>query len=227
MRFNNRTDAGRQLATRLRNYAQLEDLLVLGLPRGGVVVAAAVADDFHVPLDVFVVRKVGVPGHEELAMGAVASGDVTVRNEEVIAHLGLNDNAFEEKANVQRQAVKRREELYRQGHAAQELSDHGVILVDDGLATGATMKAAVEAVRKARPRRLVVAVPVAALDTANEFRRMLDRDGEQFACLSEPAAFGGVGRWYVDFREVEDDEVQELLRSPSRRQPRATQNSPR
>ena len=211
MRFNNRTEAGYQLAKRLKDYAETEDLIVLGLPRGGVVVAAAVADELDAPLDVFVVRKVGVPGHEELAMGAVASRNVTVRNEQLISHLRMSSDTFEQSAAAQRQEVKRREELYRQGHPTHGVGGRAVILVDDGLATGATMKAAVEAVRKARPKQLIAAVPVAARETGDEFRQMLDSDAETFVCLSEPTAFGGVGRWYVDFREVTDDEVQELL----------------
>jgi len=211
MRFNNRTEAGYQLAKRLKDYAETEDLIVLGLPRGGVVVAAAVADELDAPLDVFVVRKVGVPGHEELAMGAVASRNVTVRNEQLISHLRMSSDTFEQSAAAQRQEVKRREELYRQGHPTHGVGGRAVILVDDGLATGATMKAAVEAVRKAHPKQLIAAVPVAARETGDEFRQMLDSDTETFVCLSEPTAFGGVGRWYVDFREVTDDEVQELL----------------
>jgi len=220
MRFNNRTEAGYQLAKRLKDYAEIEDLIVLGLPRGGIVVAAAVADELDAPLDVFVVRKVGVPGHEELAMGAVASRNVTVRNEQLISHLRMSSDTFEQSAAAQRQEVKRREELYRQGHPTHDVGGRAVILVDDGLATGATMKAAVEAVRKAHPRQLIAAVPVAARETGVEFRQMLASDAETFVCLSEPTAFGGVARWYLDFREVTDDEVQELLsQAPSPRTP--------
>lgn len=186
MRFSNRTEAGRRLASRLREYAGAEDLVVLGLPRGGLPVASAVAEQLDAPLDTFVVRKVGVPGHEELAMGAVASGGVTVRNEEVVGRLGVPPEVFEHSAEAQRREVERREGLYREGQPAHELPGRTVILTDDGLATGATMKAAVEAVRKTQPRRLIVAVPVAARVTADEFRRMLQRPGEGFVCLNEP-----------------------------------------
>jgi len=218
MRLSDRTDAGRRLASRLEGYAGAEDLVVLGLPRGGVPVADAVAEQLGAPLDAFVVRKVGVPGHEELAMGAVASGGVTVRNEEVLDRLGLPDDVFEQSAEVQRREVKRREELYGQGQAVPELQGRSVILVDDGLATGASMRAAIEAVRKTEPRKLVVAVPVAARVTADEFRQMLDGPGEEFVCLHEPEALDGVGRWYDDFRQIEDEEVWELLQSAARRE---------
>ncbi len=211
MRLSDRTEAGRKLALRLSDYTGVEGLVVLGLPRGGVPVAAAVAEQLGAELDTFVVRKVGVPGHEELAMGAVAGGGVTVQNELVIERLGITPEIFEHCAEKQRREVERREKLYRRGLPACELRGRSVILTDDGLATGATMKAAVEAVRKAQPKRLIVAVPVAARETADEFRQMLQRPGETFVCLSEPAFFDGVSRWYDDFRQIGDDEVRRLL----------------
>jgi len=160
MRLSNRTDAGHRLASRLKQYEELEDLVVLGLPRGGVRVAFAVAEQLGASADTFVAHKVGVPGHEELAMGAVASSGVTVRNEKVLEGLGVPSGVFEAGAQEQRREVERREGLYRNGRSPPKLRGRNAILTDDGLATGATMKAAVEAVRKAEPRRLIVAVPV-------------------------------------------------------------------
>jgi len=217
MRLSHRTDAGRRLASRLTEYAGMKDLVVLGLPRGGVPVASAIAEQLDARLDTFVVRKVGVPGHEELAMGAVASGGVTVRNEGVLDGLGVPSDVFEACAEKQRREVERREALYRDGRSPPELRDRNVILTDDGLATGATMRAAVEAVRKAEPRRLIVAVPVAARDTADRFRRLLEGPRETFVCLDEPAALDGVGRWYDDFRQIGDGEVRRLLDAGARR----------
>jgi len=217
MRLRNRTDAGHRLASRLEQYERLEDLVVLGLPRGGVPIAFAVAERLGASVDTFVVRKVGVPGHEELAMGAVASGGVTVRNEGVLEGLGVPSDVFEACAKEQRREVERREGLYRDRRPAPELRGQNVILTDDGLATGATMKAAVAAVRKAGPQRLIIAVPVAARVTAEQFRRMLQGPGEDFICLHEAEAFDGVGRWYDDFRQIEDEEVRQLLSAADRR----------
>ena len=216
MRYANRTEAGRKLALRLEAYTGAEDLIVLGLPRGGVPVAATVAEQLGVPLDTYVVRKVGVPGHEELAMGAVAGAGVTVRNEFVLEHLGVPAEVFEEHAEAQRREVRRREERYRRGLPSRELRDRTVVLIDDGLATGATMKAAVEAVRKSHPARLIVAVPVAARATAESLRQLLTGPGEEFICLNEPEMLDGVGRWYDDFRQIDDDEVCQLLESAAR-----------
>ncbi len=216
MRYANRTEAGRKLALRLEEYTGAEGLIVLGLPRGGVPVAAAVAEQLGAPLDTYVVRKVGVPGHEELAMGAVAGEGVTVRNDLVLERLGLPPDVFEVHAEAQRREVRRREELYRRGLPSRELRDRTVVLVDDGLATGATMKAAVEAVRKSHPARLIVAVPVAAQATAESLRQLLDGPGEELVCLSEPEMLDGVGRWYEDFRQIDDDEVCQLLASAAR-----------
>ncbi len=215
MRYANRTEAGRKLAVRLEEYTGAEDLIVLGLPRGGVPVAAAVAEQLGAPLDAYVVRKVGVPGHEELAMGAVADG-VTVSNELVLERLEVPPDVFEDHAEAQRKEVQRREALYRGDQPPPPLRDRTVILVDDGLATGATMKAAVEAVRKSHPRRLIVAVPVAARATADAFRERLQAPDEELVCLREPEMLDGVGRWYEDFRQIDDQEVRHLLESGGR-----------
>ncbi len=214
MRYIDRHDAGRKLALRLSDYTGAEDLIVLGLPRGGVPVAAAVAEQLGGPLDTIVVRKVGVPGHEELAMGAVAGG-VTVRNDLVLERLHVPPGVFEIHAEAQRKEVQRREALYRGDQPPLPLRDRTVILVDDGLATGATMKAAVEAVRKSHPRRLIVAVPVAARATADAFRQMLEAASEEVVCLHEAEMLDGVGRWYEDFRQIDDQEVRHLLGSGS------------
>lgn len=225
MRFHDRREAGRQLALRLSGYKETEDLIILGLPRGGVVVAAEVAEQLDVPLDAFVVRKVGVPGHEELAMGAVAGGGVTVCNDVVLDRLGISPEVFEHYANAQREEVQRRETRYRRGLPSRALRNHTVVLTDDGLATGATMKAAVEAVRKSHPRRLIVAVPVAAQATAEVFRQMLQEPQEEFVCLSEPEMLDGVGGWYEDFRQIDDGEVQQLLESAARQSEARTEHA--
>jgi len=213
MRLNDRIDAGRRLASRLKQYAGLGDLVVLGLPRGGVPVAFAIAEQLGAGLDAFVVRKVGVPGHEELAMGAVASGGVTVRNETIIERLGVSPDVFEASAEAQRLEVDRREKRYRKGRPAWKVRGRNVILTDDGLATGATMKAAVEAIRKNHPRRLIVAVPVAARVSVDAFRQRLESPSEEFVCLHEPEVLDGLSGWYADFRQIRDDEVKELLQT--------------
>lgn len=215
MRFKNRAEAGGLLAERLLVYREGAEVLVLGLPRGGVAVAAPVAERLDAPLDVFVVRKVGVPGHEELAMGAVASGGVVVRNREVLAALQISDDIFRQAADVQHQEVIRREQLYRGQRPRVALRGKTVILIDDGLATGASMRAAVEAIRHDKPRRLVVAVPVAAWTVADQFRALVG----DFVCLHEPEDLDGVSRWYQDFRQATDEEVGRLLDAAAARRP--------
>lgn len=217
MRFSDRTDAGRKLGVALQEYGRVEDAVVLALPRGGVLVGFAVAEEINAPLDVLVVRKVGVPGHEELAMGAVAGGGVTVRNEDILRELRIPEAMFDHAAEQQRREVARREELYRGDRPPLELADRTVILVDDGLATGASMKAAVGAVRQCQPKLLVVAVPVAAHSTAEEFRLAVAR----LVCIHEPTFLDGVGRWYDDFRQISDAEVRQLLEEASQRHPAA------
>jgi putative phosphoribosyl transferase len=212
MAFKNRYEAGRYLAKRLAPYSMRKDVLVLGLPRGGVPVAYEVAKELRAPLDVFLVRKLGVPGHSELAMGAIASGGVRVLNEETIDILGIAPEAIAEIANRERRELKRREEAYRDGRSELPISGRTVILVDDGLATGSTMLAAVRAVRGKQPRRLVVAVPVGAADTCESLRHEVD----EVVCAVEADRFGAVGFWYEDFSETSDDEVRKLLAMSAR-----------
>jgi predicted phosphoribosyltransferase len=214
MLFKNRTEAGEILASQVERCPNLSDVLVLGLPRGGVPVAFPVAQRLHAPLDVFVVRKVGVPGREELAMGAAASGGVLVRNPEVLHLLRLPDEVFRQVAEQERQEVIRREQTYRAGQPPIEVGDRSIVLVDDGLATGASMRAAVQAVRQGQPRRLVVAVPVAARAVADQFRAMPD----EFVCVYEPYDFQGVSRWYEDFSQTSDEEVRRLLHQAAAKQ---------
>jgi predicted phosphoribosyltransferase len=205
MRFRNREHAGRVLAKLLGAYAG-ENLLVLGLPRGGVPVAFEVARELDAPLDVFVVRKLGVPGHEELAMGAIASGGVRVLNDEVVAVLGIDETTIAAAVVAENAELERRERAYRGDRGPVEVAGRTVILVDDGLATGSTMRAAAAAVRAQHPARLVVAVPVASERTCEELRTEAE-----ILCAVTPESFHAVGLWYEDFTPVEDDEVRELL----------------
>lgn len=206
-RFRDRTDAGRRLAAELSAYAGQPDLLVLALPRGGVPVGFEVARALRAPLDVFLVRKLGVPGHEELAMGAIASGGVRVMNPEVMEMLRVPDALVESVAAREQQELKRRESAYRDGRPAPEVRGRTVILVDDGLATGSTMRAAVAALREEGAERLIVAVPVAAPETCDAFRSEVD----QVVCALTPDPFMAVGLWYEDFGQTTDAEVRELL----------------
>jgi putative phosphoribosyl transferase len=205
--FANRAEAGRRLAKKLEDYAGRDDVIVLGLPRGGVPVAYEVAQRLGVPLDVFVVRKLGVPGFEELALGAIASGGVRVLNEDVVRVLP-NANELVESITARETAeVARREQTYRDGRPAPELRGRTVILVDDGLATGATMRAAVTALRQLGVAKIIVAVPVGAADTCREFEHEVD----ETVCVMAPEWFQAVGQFYEDFSQTSDDEVRELL----------------
>jgi len=206
-RFHDRVDAGRQLAARLINYANRPDVLVLALPRGGVPVAFEVAQALDAPLDVFLVRKLGLPGHEELAMGALASGGVVVRNSEVVDMLRIPDYVIADVAAQEQRELERREHAYRDNRPAPDVGGKTVILVDDGLATGATMRAAAAALREQQPDRIVVAVPTAAPATCDEFRAVVD----DVVCAITPDPFYAVGLWYKDFSQTTDDEVRELL----------------
>lgn len=206
-RFRNRIEAGRRLAEELADYAGQADLLVLALPRGGVTVGAEVARALGAPLDVMLVRKLGVPGHEELAMGAIASGGVRIISEEVIAALGVSEREVAAVAAAEEAELARREHLYRGTRGSPDVRGRTVILVDDGLATGATMRAAAAAIRSQRPRRLVVAVPVAP----EEICRALQAEVDQVVCALTPEPFHSVGTWYEDFSQTTDDEVRELL----------------
>jgi predicted phosphoribosyltransferase len=205
--FRDRADAGRMLATRLRQYAGHDDVIVLALPRGGVPVAAAVADALGAPLDVFLVRKLGVPGHEELAMGAIASGGVRVLNRDVIDDLGISDRAIEKVTARETRELERRDRLYRDGRPPVAVGGHVVILVDDGLATGSSMRAAAAALRAQKPARLIIAVPAAPADTCADLRH----DADEIVCAATPEPFYSVGLWYEDFTPTTDEEVRALL----------------
>jgi putative phosphoribosyl transferase len=206
-RFSDRREAGRRLAALLQPLASEPDVIVLGLPRGGVPVAYEVAQALDAPLDVFVVRKLGVPGHEEYAMGAIASGGIRVLNHEVVRQLQIPSGAVEAVERDERRELERRERLYRDDRPVPSLRDRTVVLVDDGLATGSTMLAAVQAVRTQRPRRIVVAVPVAS----REAHDAMNRQADACVCVSTPDPFYGVGLWYLNFNQTTDEEVQELL----------------
>ncbi len=207
-RFRNRTEAGRFLAELLRDeYGGRDDVVVLALPRGGVPVGYEVAKALGAPLDVFVVRKVGVPGHSELAMGAIATGGVLVLDEGLVRRLGISENEIRRAVEAELRELERREAAYRGDRGPPQLEGKTVILVDDGLATGATMRAAALAVRKYNPARVVVAVPVAAEQTCDEFRD----DVDDIVCGVTPWPFHAVGLWYDDFSQTSDEEVRELL----------------
>src|SRR5213082_3242750 len=205
--FENRAEAGRQLAEKLDKYAGRDDVIVLGLPRGGVTVAYEVAKRLHSPLDVFIVRKLGVPGFEELAAGAIASGGVRVLNEDVIRSILYADEAIEAVTVKETAELERREHIYREGRPPPELRDRIVILVDDGLATGATMRAAVKALRQRGVAKIVVAVPVGPPDTCREF----EDEADETICASAPEFFQAVGQYYEDFSQTSDEEVRDLL----------------
>ena len=205
--FQDRSDAGRRLADALEEYAGRTDVVVLGLPRGGVPVAREVAHRLHAPLDVLLVRKLGVPGHRELAMGAIAAGDVRVLNRDVIDEFGVTPAAIDAVTSAQRDELARRAQRYRDGRARVDLRGKTVILVDDGLATGATMRAAIHGVRAHDPARLVVAVPIASADVCEALQPSVD----DLICLETPAYFLSVGAWYRDFEQTTDREVQAAL----------------
>lgn len=212
MIFHDRTDAGRKLAAKLRPFAGRDDVIVLALPRGGVPVGFEVAKALAAPLDVFLVRKLGVPGREELAMGAIASGGVRVVNDEVVRLLGIGAEVLDAAAADEGAELRRREEAYRGGRPAPDVAGKTVVLVDDGLATGSTMRAAVAAVRQLGPAKVVVAVPVGAGETCRAFRETAD----EVACLHCPAPFFAVGSWYEHFDQTTDAEVKELLSAHTR-----------
>ena len=206
-RFRNRTDAGRQLAEKLAAYANRPDVLVLALPRGGVPVAFELAHAFGAPLDVFLVRKLGVPGCEELAMGAVATGGVRVLNDEIVRGLGISEHEIDAVVARELRELSRRDRLYRGDRPPSDVAGRTVILVDDGLATGATMRAAVQALRQQQPGRIVAAVPTASPDTC----QVLKAEADDVVCAMTPEPFFAVGHWYEDFTQTTDDEVRELL----------------
>jgi predicted phosphoribosyltransferase len=211
MRFRDRTDAGRQLSVRLTGYADRADVIVLGLPRGGIPVACEVAKQLKVPVDVFLVRKLGVPGRPELAMGAIAEGGIEVLNRDLIRLLGIPAALVQQVAVRERLALERRDALYRSTHRPADVRGRTVLLVDDGLATGSTMQAAILAVQQRVPARIVVAVPVGARETCEHLRRIAD----EVVCVAMPEPFSAVGAWYEDFSEISDEEVRRLLAAPS------------
>jgi predicted phosphoribosyltransferase len=206
-RFRDRSEAGRMLAALLSEYAGRDDVAVLALPRGGVPVAYEVAKALGAPLDVFVVRKLGVPGHEELAMGAIATGGALVLDERVVTALGITRSDLEQVVARELRELERRDAIYREGREPLQLEGKTIILVDDGLATGSTMRAAARAVGEHNPERVIVAVPVAAAETCDSFRG----DVDDIVCGLRPRPFQAVGLWYEDFSQTPDEEVRELL----------------
>jgi putative phosphoribosyl transferase len=214
MIYRDRTEAGKKLAEHLKGYANRQDVLVLALPRGGVPVAFEVANALHAPLDIFLVRKLGVPGQEELAMGAIATGGVRVLNEDVVGYLDIPGEVIDAVAADEERELERRERLYRDNRPPPDVRARTVILVDDGLATGSTMRAAAAALRKQQPARIVIAVPVSAAETCDEFRMEVD----EIICAAMPEPFQGVGLWYEDFSQTTDQEVRDLLEKSARTQ---------
>jgi len=206
-RFRDRHDAGRQLAERLTAYANRPDVIVLALPRGGVPVGYEVAEALNVPLDIMLVRKLGVPGHEELAMGAIASGGVRVLNDETIRMLRIPPPVVDRVAAIEERELERRERLYRGDRPPPDVRGKVVILVDDGIATGSTMMAAAQALRNLGARRIVAAVPVAARETCDAMRVVVD----EMVCALTPEPFYAVGLWYEEFEQTSDEEVKALL----------------
>ena len=209
--FIDRRDAGRVLASRLTKYAGRDDVIVLALPRGGVPVAYEVASALGAPMDVFLVRKLGTPGHRELAMGAIASGGVRVLNEDVVHWYGISASAIERVAREEEEELERRERVYRDDRPPSDFTNKAVILIDDGLATGSTMRAAAQAVRARRPARVVIAVPVGAPQTCAELAAVAD----EVICVRMPEPFSAVGQWYLNFNQTDDDEVRDLLQKSS------------
>jgi predicted phosphoribosyltransferase len=207
MLFRDRFDAGRVLASKLRSFANRAGVVVLALPRGGVPVGFEVAKALNAPLDVFVVRKLGVPGYEELAMGAIATGGIRVLDEDVVEALGIPDEVIDRVAAKEERELERRERDYREGRPPVDVQGRIVILVDDGLATGSSMRVAVLALKRKRPAQIVVAVPVAPM-TCVEFQSEVD----QIICAVTPEPFRSVGQWYEDFSQTSDEEVRDLLR---------------
>jgi len=221
--FRDRREAGQLLATKLTAYANRPDVLVLALPRGGVPVAYEVARALGAPMDIFLVRKLGVPGYEELAMGAIATGGVRVLNDELVGGLRIPDYIIDEVAAWEQQELERRERLYRGDRPMPDVRGRTVILVDDGLATGATMQAAVKALRLQQPARIVVAVPTAAPETCAQLRAVAD----DVICAITPEPFHAVGLWYEDFSQTTDEEVRDLLAQGSDRRAEVQQGYPK
>lgn len=211
-RYKDRVQAGKYLAKKLQQYANDQDAVVLGLPRGGVVVAYEVARELQLPLDIFVVRKLGVPGYEELAMGAIASGGVRVMNQDVLKMINISEDKIEDAVKKEERELDRREKAYRENRPGIDIKSKIIILIDDGLATGATMRAAISALNKQHPRKIIIAVPVASPETCEDFRSKVD----ELICALTPPYFHAVGEWYEDFPQNTDEEVQQLLREANK-----------
>jgi predicted phosphoribosyltransferase len=211
MRFHDRKQGGALLAKELRHYANHPNTIVIALPRGGVVTGAAIADALSLPLDVLVVRKLGTPGHPELAMGAVGRGGVRVLNDEVVRALRISPRVIEAAAEREEAEAERREAIFRSGRPPLAVAGKTIIIADDGLATGSTMLAAIECLKAQKPARIVVAVPVAPPDTCRTLRPEVD----ELVCLSTPSDFMAVGEWYDEFAQVADEAVVDLLNVPS------------
>jgi len=209
--FRNRAEAGHLLAQKLIAYAYRPDVLVLGLPRGGVPVAFEVAKALQVRLDIWLVRKLGVPTQKELAMGAIATGGVRVLNQEVVNWLGISDEVIDKVAAQEQQELERRNQVYRGNRPAPDVRNRTIILVDDGLATGSTMHAAITSIRQQQPDRIIVAVPVAPPSVYKDFKH----EADEIVCLQTPELFHAIGVWYVDFSQTTDQEVRDLLEQPS------------
>lgn len=207
-RFHNRTEAGRRLAAQLSQYANSPDVLVLGLPRGGIPVAYEIAKALHVPLDVWLVRKLGVPGQEELAMGAIASGGVMILNNEIINLLKISREAVEQVAAAEKQELERRDQAYRGDRPLPQIENHTIILVDDGIATSSTLRAAIAALQRHQPKHIVVAAPVAPPSVCESLKTIVD----DVVCLNTPEPLHSIGMWYIDFSQTTDNEVRDLLR---------------
>ncbi len=205
--FEDRMDAGKKLAKELSKYANRSDVLILALPRGGVPVAFEVAKELNVKMDVFIVRKLGVPGNEELAMGAISSDNALVLNEDIVRSFQIPERVINMAAENELKELKRRERTYRGDRPKPEISGSTVILIDDGLATGATMRAATSAIKTKNPAKIVVAVPTGAPDTCELFKKEVD----EVICIATPEPFYGVGAWYGNFSQTTDEEVCELL----------------
>lgn len=207
-KFTNREDAGKALASQLKNYANDTQTIILALPRGGVPVAYEIAQSLSLPFDILIVRKLGVPGHEELAFGAIASGGAAVFNEDIVQSLELSQQVIKEVTQKEEKELRRREQTYRGQRLFPSLKNKNVILVDDGIATGATMRAAITSLRPQKPKRIIVAVPVAARSTCEEMIKLVD----QFVCPLQPLNFYAVGLWYEDFSQTTDAEVAKLFK---------------
>ena len=223
--FHDRKEAGKLLAAQLAAYANQQDVIVLALPRGGVPVGFEIAQALHVPLDVIVVRKLGVPGQEELAMGAIATGGICILNKDVVQFLNIPDEVIDDITAQELQELERREHLFRGERPAYDVGGRTVILVDDGIATGATMHAAVAAIKQRQPTRIIIAVPTAAPSTCYEFAAEVD----EVVCVIRPEPFIAVGYWYRQFSQTSDEEVRSLLERANQGTstiPRRPQNTP-